>query len=190
MTGTSTPAPTSFLGRSAWSLAANALTAIRVVLAPVLALLVLEQNPWWLTFWVGWFAALTDFLDGHFARRSAPTTFGAFLDPLADKAVVIAGGFALVAVGRFGWLPIVLITVREVLMTVYRSRLAKRDVSVPARTSAKYKTLFQGLALLVAICPPFEPVPWVADSLLWFAVAFTYFTAAQYAIDGRSLHDT
>ncbi len=187
MTGTSTPAPTSFLGRSGWAFAANALTVLRVFLAPALALLVLERNPWWVTFWVGAVAALTDFLDGRFARRSAPTTLGAFLDPLADKAVVIVGGFALVAVGRFGWLPIVLITLREVGMTVYRSGLARRSVSVPARTSAKYKTMFQGLALLAAICPLFDGFLWLADVLLWFAVAFTYFTAAQYAIDGRNL---
>ncbi len=187
MTDTSTSAPASFLGSSGWALAANALTVARVILAPILVLLLLQQNPWWATFWVGVAAALTDFFDGRFARRSTPTTLGAFLDPLADKAIVIVGGFALVAIGRFWWLPVALITVREVGMTVYRSWLAGRDISVPARTSAKYKTLVQGLALLAAVFPPFEGVPWVADTLLWFAVVFTFFTAAQYAIDGRGL---
>lgn len=187
MTGASTSASTSFLGRSRWALAANALTVARVFMAPALVVLVLQQNPRWLTFWVGCVAALTDFFDGRLARRSAPTTLGAFLDPLADKAVVLLCGAALVWIGRFGWLPVALIAVREVGMTFYRSWLARQDVSVPARTSAKYKTLVQALALLAAVCPALDGAPWLADSLLWFAVVFTLFTGYQYARDGRSL---
>jgi phosphatidylglycerophosphate synthase len=91
----------------------------------------------------------------------------------------------MVWIGRFGWLPIVLITVREVAIMIYRSYWAGRGLAIPARPSAKYKTFVQGMALAAAACPPLEPYSWVADSLLWLAVAFTWYTGAQYALDGR-----
>ncbi len=182
MTGTP---PLSLLGRSRWAVAANLLTVFRFAFAPVLALLVLYQNPWWLTFWIGWALGATDVIDGSLARRANPTRLGAFLDPLADKVVVLLVGFALVAVDRFALLPIAIITVREVGIQAYRSYWSRRGLAIPARQSAKYKTLVQGVALAAAMCPPLEPYPWVADILLWVAVAFTVISGLQYLLDGR-----
>ncbi|MEM9563775.1 MAG: CDP-alcohol phosphatidyltransferase family protein [Actinomycetota bacterium] len=181
----SSTAGVSFIGGSRWSLAANSLTIFRFVTAPVLAGLVLERNPWWVTFWFGWFLGATDYLDGHMARRAEPTRVGAFLDPLADKVVVLLVGFALVSIDRFSLTPIALITAREVAIMVYRSYWGRRGLAIPARRSAKYKTLVQGVALAAAMCPPLDPYPWVADWLLWLAVAFTLISGAQYALDGR-----
>ncbi len=175
----------SFLGRSRWARAANGLTVARSLSAPVLGLLVLVRNPWWLTFFLGLLAGFTDYVDGKLARRATPTKLGAFLDPLADKLVVLAGAWALVAIGRFGWIPVMLITIREVGIQLYRSYWSRRGLSIPARPSAKYKTLVQSLALLAAVFPPLESQPWVADWLLWLAVAFTLVSGAQYLIDGR-----
>ena len=166
-------------------MAANSLTIFRFAFAPVLALLVLERNPWWLTFFLGWMLGATDVVDGSLARRANPTKLGAFLDPLADKVVVLAVGYALVAVDRFPLLPIAIITVREIGIQAYRSYWSRKGLAIPARRSAKYKTLIQGVALAAAMCPPLERVPWVADSLLWLAVAFTVVSGAQYLIDGR-----
>lgn len=181
----STAGEISLLGDSRWAFAANSLTVIRFVMAPVLALLILAENPWWLTFWLGWSLGATDFLDGSFARRATPTKLGAFLDPLADKVVVLLAGFALVSIGRFPALPIIIITVREVGIMIYRSYWGRRGLAIPARKSAKYKTFVQGVAIAAAMCPPLEPHPWVADTLLWIAVAFTLVSATQYLIDGR-----
>lgn len=174
-----------FIGGSRWSVAANSLTILRVAGAPVLTALVLERNPWWVTFWLGWFLGATDYFDGHMARRAMPTRVGAFLDPLADKLVVLMVGFAMVSIGRFPLLPIALIAVREVWITIYRSYWGRRGLSIPARRSAKYKTLVQGVALAAAMCPPLDDWPWVADTLLWIAVAFTLVSGLQYALDGR-----
>ncbi len=182
----SSTAGISFIGRSRWSVAANSLTVLRIAAAPVLAALVLSRNPWWLTFWFGWFLGATDVIDGRLARRASPTRVGAFLDPLADKVVVLLVGYALVVIGRFGWLPITLIAGRELAIMAYRSFWGRRGLAIPARTSAKYKTLIQGVALAAALCPPLDPHPWIADSLLWLAVAFTLYSGLQYAIDGRS----
>lgn len=182
----SSTADVSFNGRSRWAVAANSLTLFRVAAAPVLALLVAVKNPWWLTFFLGWFLGATDALDGSLARRAAPTRLGAFLDPLADKVVVLLVGFTLVGLGRFHWLPMALIAAREAAIMVYRSYWGRRGLAVPARRSAKYKTLVQGVALAAALCPALDGALWVADALLWVAVAFTWFSGIQYALDGRS----
>ncbi len=173
------------IGRSRWALAANSLTVTRFVAAPGLAALVIHRNPWWLTFFFGWVLGATDVIDGRLARRAAPTRLGAFLDPLADKVVVLTVGYSLVWLGRFSWIPVTLIAVREVAIMVYRSYWGRRGLTIPARQSAKYKTLVQGLALALALCPPLEPYPWVADTALWLAVAFTLVSGLQYALDGR-----
>ena len=145
------------IGTSRWALAANSLTVARIALAPVLALLVASRNPWWLTFWMGWTLGATDVIDGSLARRATPTRLGAFLDPLADKVVVLLVGFTLVGIGRFPALPVVIIAIREVAIMAYRSYWGRRGLAIPARQSAKYKTLVQGVALAAALCPP--PVP-------------------------------
>ncbi|MEZ5410583.1 MAG: CDP-alcohol phosphatidyltransferase family protein [Acidimicrobiales bacterium] len=173
------------IGTSRWALAANSLTTARIALAPVLALLVASRNPWWLTFWMGWLLGATDVIDGSLARRATPTRLGAFLDPLADKVVVLLVGFTLVSIGRFPALPVVIIAVREVAIMVYRSYWGRRGLAIPARQSAKYKTLVQGVALAAALCPPLDPHPWVADGLLWLAVLFTLVSGLQYVLDGR-----
>ena len=159
-------------------------------MSPVLAMLVYERNPWWLTFWLGWAMGATDFLDGSMARRARPTKLGAFLDPLADKVIVLSLGFTLVAIDRFSLWPILIITVREVAIMVYRSYWGRRGLSIPARRSAKYKTFVQGVALAAAMCPPLDPHRWVADGLLWIAVIFTIVSGMHYVLDGRDALST
>ena len=166
-------------------MAANSLTILRIAVAPVLALLVYHRNPWWATFWLGWLLGATDVIDGSLARRSTPTRLGAFLDPLADKVVVLAVGFGLVAIGRFTVLPMAIIAMREVAIMAYRSYWGRRGLAIPARRSAKYKTFVQGVALAAALCPLLNGHLWVADVLLWLAVAFTVGSGLQYVIDGR-----
>ena len=68
---------------------------------------------------------------------------------------------------------------------VYRSYWGRRGLSIPARTSAKYKTFVQGIAIAAAMCPALDSALWVADALLWLAVVFTLGTAIQYMMDGQ-----
>jgi CDP-diacylglycerol--glycerol-3-phosphate 3-phosphatidyltransferase len=168
---------------------ANVLTIARIVLAPPLFALILlaedRRGASWAAFVLGVVIALTDNFDGKLARRWGTTRSGAFLDPLADKIVVLGVMFSLVAVDRYHWLPVAIVTVREVAISVWRSRWARRGVAIPARRSAKHKTLVQGIALLVAVLPPLEDHSWPIDGLLWIAVAFTVVTGLQYALDGQ-----
>jgi CDP-diacylglycerol---glycerol-3-phosphate 3-phosphatidyltransferase len=175
---------TSF-GPSALVTPANAVTIARLVIAPVLLLLILGPTESWpaLALWIA--LSATDGVDGYLARRQGTTRSGAFLDPLADKVLVAGALVALVAVGRFWWLPVALILVREVAISVFRTRLGRQGVSVPARPWAKVKTVVQTLAVGVALLPPAEDVTWMADWLLWVAVALTLVTGAQYLLDAR-----
>lgn len=182
---TVTDSPIDLIGRSKYALAANGMTVSRLLLSPVLAYLILQKNPSWAAFTLGWALGATDFVDGKLARRAKPTKFGAFVDPLADKLVILLAGWALVDVGRFAALPIILIAIREVGIQVYRSYWSRHGLAIPARKSAKYKVFVQGIAVSAAMFPLLDGALWIADALIWLAVVFTWVSAAQYVLDGR-----
>ena len=165
---------------------ANAVTLARLAVTPVLLAVVVSQGPSWsaLAFWV--VLASTDGIDGYLARRQGTTRSGAFLDPLADKCLVLGALVALAVQGAFWWLPVALITLREVGISVYRSWVARRGISVPARWWAKVKTVVQEIAVALALLPPTaDDEPWLARSVLWLAVVLALVTGAQYLLDGR-----
>ena len=167
--------------------AANGVTVARLAATPVLVLIILRATPSWgaVCFWA--VLAFSDFADGWLARRRGPSASGAFLDPLADKFLVLGALAAMVALGKVTFLPVALLAGREIVITGYRVFVAKRGVSVPARKVAKAKTLVEfftvGLVLL--------PVAWpsrltFSHAALWLAVALAWASAAQYLLDSRS----
>jgi cardiolipin synthase len=134
-------------------------------------------------------AALTDWLDGHMARRwSQQSDFGRFLDPIADKLLVSATLFMLVAKGRFstewGVLPALVILCREILVSGLREYLAELRVGLPVSKLAKWKTAIQMVAIGVLIVgnagPAFLPVVAIGESLLWVAALLTLVTGYDY----------
>ena len=170
---------------------ANILTITRLVFAPLLFWLVLEAEDTrgvsWAAFGLGIALASTDFFDGRVARRAnVVSRSGAFLDPLADKVVVLGSAFCLVAVERYWWVPVTLMAVRELGITAWRARWARDGLSIPARRSAKYKTLVQGIALAMAVMPTLEDADTAITVALWVAVVWTLFTGLQYILDGQS----
>ena len=96
---------------------ANVITVLRLVLSPLLLVMIVKEPSSWAAFAFWTMLALTDGIDGHLARRHGTTRSGAFLDPLADKVLVLGALFALVAAERFWVVPVALITVREVAIT-------------------------------------------------------------------------
>jgi CDP-diacylglycerol--glycerol-3-phosphate 3-phosphatidyltransferase len=177
-------------GPSALMTPANAVTIIRLLFSPALLVMIVREPSSWLA--VGlWFAlGFTDGIDGFLARRHGTTRSGAFLDPLADKVLVLGALYALVAAGRFHWLPVVIVSARELAISVYRMHLGRSGLAVPARTLAKVKTVVQELAVFLALLPLTVDHPTVADVALWIAVGFTLVSGAQYFFDGRGAATT
>jgi len=168
---------------------ANLVSLSRLLLSPLLFWTVLEADgnsgTSWLAVFLGFVLAASDILDGHLARiRGTVSKWGAFIDPLADKVVVIGTALCLVEVERFHLLPVVLLTLREIFITLYRLLVARKGLSIPARKSAKWKTTIQGIALMIAVMPWLENSQWFVDFGLWVAVAFTVVTGIQYLMDG------
>jgi CDP-diacylglycerol--glycerol-3-phosphate 3-phosphatidyltransferase len=93
--------------------------------------------------------------------------------------------FSLVTIGRFPWTPVLIIAARELFISLYRVYWGRRGLAVPARSSAKLKTLVQSLAVGCALMPPLVDTAWVWLSLLWVSVGLAVFSAAQYLLDGN-----
>jgi len=172
-------------GPSALATPANAITAARLIAAPLTALLIVRDGAGWGVCAVWFVLSWTDALDGFLARRHGATRSGAFLDPLADKICVLVAMVTLVAVGTWWWLPVGLIAGRELVQTALRSQLGRRGISVPATRLAKVKTLLQDLAVGGALLPWTAGHHTLVQTVLWAAVVLTLFTGAQYLRVGR-----
>src|SRR5688500_13270737 len=112
--------PTASFGPGALATPANAITIGRLLITPVLLAMIVDTGASWapVSLWI--FLAVTDGLDGYFARRHGTTRSGAFLDPLADKVLVLGAMVALAVKGSFWWLPVAVIALREVAISGFR----------------------------------------------------------------------
>ena len=88
--------------------------------------------------------------------------------------------FSLLAIGRFHYLPVLIIAVREIGISTFRFMKARRKIIIPASKLAKWKTFAQGSALLLAVLPPLKDNDWLVTTILWFAVLMTVVTGWQY----------
>ena len=172
--------------KSALATPANAITTVRLLAAPLILVLILDLKISWVATAVWIAAASTDFLDGWVARRQGATTSGAFLDPLADKVLVIGALGGLASIHLASWWPVALITAREIVISVYRSAVARKGVSVPARPLAKLKTATQDLAVGLIIMPAASIHHLgLGQTVLWASVALALVSGAQYLLDSR-----
>jgi len=172
-------------GPTALATPANAVTIARLLAAPVFVIMIVVWGATWFNLVVGFIVSASDGLDGYIARRQGTTRSGAFLDPLADKAVVLGALITLAVEGHLPWWPVVLITIREIGMQLYRSWAGRRGVSIPARNSAKLKTFVQDLAVGTCLAPPLIHHHGVQLTVIWIAAALTIVTGGQYLVDGR-----
>jgi CDP-diacylglycerol--glycerol-3-phosphate 3-phosphatidyltransferase len=160
---------------------ANAVTVGRVLISPFLFILIRGDKGSWPAFFLWFVLCASDGIDGYLARRHGTTRSGAFLDPLADKVLVLGAMFTLVNEGVFWVVPVVLIAAREVAISVYRVFAGASGVSVPAKKLAKIKTVTQQFAVAFALAPlTTRRAQWTWQALLWGAVGLTLITGVQY----------
>ena len=174
----------------------NLLTLSRILAIPVvIATFYMEGD---LARWFGCVlftaAALTDWLDGHVARRwSQQSELGRFLDPIADKLLVAATLLMLTAFERLpagALLPALVILCREILVSGLREYLAELRVGLPVSRLAKWKTAIQmtaiGFLIVGEAGPALVPVEQIGAVLLWAAGLLTLVTGYDYLRAGVS----
>ncbi len=175
--------PTWF-GPSALLTPPNAVTIGRLLLSPFLLFFIVDDVGSWpaVILWV--LLAATDGVDGWLARRHGTTRSGAFLDPLADKVLVLGAMFALVTADRWPLWPVAIVAARELGIQAFRSYWVRRGLAVPASMLAKVKTVVQEVAVGLCLLPLTEDHLWVGDAAMGAAVALTVITGVQYVHAG------
>ena len=118
----------------------NKLTLLRVILVPIFVVCFMYE--WYLPALIVFaVASITDALDGHIARKyNLVTNFGKFLDPLADKILVISALICFVGDGLMSYVPLIIIVAREFMVSGLRLVVADEGVVVPAGIWGKLKT--------------------------------------------------
>lgn len=133
------------------------------------------------------FASITDFLDGYLARKyEVESKFGQMLDPIADKLLVAAVLLMLVVSDSADLIPVVIIILRELLVSGLREFVADNNGVMTVTKLAKWKTTAQFLAIITLIFVPLAQAEFAAEVfqvgtiLLWIAAALTFVTGVEY----------
>lgn len=192
----------------------NRLTLLRILLIPVILLFLIPLPDWpscqpWnefiattgrlIAFLLFAIASITDLVDGQIARkRNLVTTLGQFLDPIADKMLVVSVLIALVQLGRVHALVTIIVIIREFVITGIRLIAAEQGLVIAAGNLGKAKTVSQILAILliliedhlVLLTSPYLDgalIKGAADVLLYISVILTLWSGVDYLLSNRSL---
>lgn len=149
----------------------NRLTFFRMLMIPVVVLTLYwsDDTPGFLgpyqdylghiACWIFVVASITDFLDGYIARkRNIVTVFGSFLDPIADKFLVVSSLIMLMALDRVHPIVVIILVLREMYMTSLRLLAMNEGINVPVSGMGKWKTGTQMVA---------TPMLMIYDEFLW-----------------------
>jgi len=176
----------------------NILTLMRIAIIPLLAVLLMSPSRT-AGFWAAALfavASITDWLDGYLARRMGIVTiFGKFLDPIADKLVVMAALIMILPFNRVPAWMVLLILGREIIITGLRGIASTEGIVIQASDLGKYKTIFQivailGLVLHYDYCWFFGIVhPLITVNMhnvgmfyLWIATVLTVWSGVDYLV--------
>ena len=172
----------------------NTITLIRIAMIPLIMLFLLLPIPgkYLISAIIFVVAAATDGVDGHIARsRNLVTTLGKFLDPLADKLLILATLICLLALDKAGAVAIILILTRELVITGLRAIAADKGVVIAASYFGKFKTVSQIVAITyILLAGQFTAFPEVLGTvLLWIAVIITVLSGADYLYKAKELFE-
>lgn len=173
----------------------NKLTILRTILVPffMAAALIVFPYHYFAALAIFVIASVTDALDGHIARKNnLVTNFGKFMDPLADKILVMAALVCLVADESISAVAVIIILAREFMVSGLRLVTAGEGIVVPAGIWGKLKTAFtMGAIVVIYALNGALSAGWIpADSasviaiingvLIWIAAALTLISGIQY----------
>ena len=171
----------------------NRLTLFRVILIPFFVFFLLAP------YFTGYgnyiavavfiVASITDFLDGHIARkRNLVTNFGKFMDPLADKLLVCSALICLIELDQLpAWIVIIIIA-REFIISGFRLIASDNGVVIAASYWGKFKTTFQMLMVIVLILDIPHPVfYWLGVILTYVSLALTVISLIDYIVKNKNV---
>lgn len=169
----------------------NLLTLARILTLPLLLWMIYQNSSDWALWAFALYvaSAITDFFDGYLARKLNQTSaFGAFIDPIADKIFVLGVLLVLVDLATINglWLiAVLIIVVRELLVSGLREFLGPYNVKLPVTKLAKWKTTIQMVALSLLILAPSLDIALLSGKITLFIAAFlTLITGWQYLKGG------
>jgi len=164
----------------------NGVTILRILAIPLILILLFYMGRGYqlLTALLFLGAAVTDTLDGYLARRRGMvTTLGKFLDPLADKLLVVTTLIALIPAREIPVWMVIVIVGREIAITGLRGIAVSQDLIISASTLGKYKTVFEAASIFFLILDGsyffinFRPIGLV---LLWVALGIAVISGVHY----------
>lgn len=180
---------------------ANKLTVLRMVLVPFFVLFMLCEGIPYSMLWallIFAVASLTDHIDGKLAReRNMVTNFGKFLDPMADKILVLSAMICLIQIGLCHPVVVIVVIAREFLVSSLRLVAASQSIVIAAGRSGKIKTASQMISIVAALAmQSIEkvfglgiPVALISQCLMWLTAAIAIWSGAEYIIKNYKLID-
>lgn len=166
---------------------ASKITVVRVVLIPVVLLLMYIDFPghmyWALAVFI--IASVSDFVDGYIARHyNQVSNFGKFMDPLADKLLVISVMLVFLDWGMMPAWAAIIVVARELCVTGLRLIAVEGGKVIAAAWSGKIKTA----STMVGFCLMMLPVPDVVVTICWIVVVLTtVYSGVEYFIKNASV---
>ena len=171
----------------------NKLTLLRICLIPVFVILMLSQvsNFFLISCVIFKIASITDFLDGKIARKyNLVTDFGKFMDPLADKLLVLSALICMIEYDLVaGWM-VIIIVARELTVSILRAIAADNGKVIAASGGGKIKTTSQMIAiilLLIGANYSNSQIVFVGTIAMYIATIFTLYSGIDYLYKNREL---
>ncbi len=181
---------------------ANKITILRVLMIPIMIVFIylepLKEDIGFFNLQINQFifavlfilASLTDLLDGYIARKyNQITTFGKFLDPIADKVLVMVALLYLMILmgGRVPLWAVMIIIIREFMVTGIRLLAVERGSVIAASPYGKIKTATTMIAIIILLFNDFGLPEVIGNVLFYSAVFFTAFSGADYLIKNKKV---
>ena len=164
----------------------NGVTILRILAIPIILVLLFYMGRGYqlLTALLFLGAAVTDTIDGYLARRRGMvTTLGKFLDPLADKLLIVTALIALIPAKEIPVWMVIVIVGREIAITGLRGIAVSQNIVISASTLGKYKTVFEVASIFFLILDGayfFMNFRSIGLALLWVALGIAVISGIDY----------
>lgn len=177
------------------------LTILRILLIPVFLFFLFADNigyNYLISFFLFIGISLTDALDGYIARsRNVITNFGKFLDPVADKILVLSALISFVELGLVSYWVVILILSREFLITSFRLIAVDKGIVIVASNFGKIKTTIQFISIIVILLTlalpsigldiNYNSIRLISEFLLIFSAIISVFSGLDYVIKNKNV---